>query len=938
MAVVFSNNATTVLSSNITNSATSIAVADGSVFPALSGVDYFYATLQDPSNTKREIVKVTARSGNTLTVTRAVDGSSASAFSTSDIFELRLNAAALNDAVNSGTADLELNLFTGDGSAVAFTLSTQALEANTLAYIDGVYQNKSAYSISGYVLTFSAAPDNGAAIEVTAATVAPIQESTDFLLNQFTGDGSDVTFTLSSSPLENQTTVYVSGVYQSKSSYSVSGTTLTFSTAPPNSAAIEVMVARTVVYAVGTPANNTVTTAKIVDDAVTSAKLSNALSTKIDGIEASADVTTASKIQTAGGLLDSELTSIVAVKALNQGVATGDSPDFAALNVNGTATVDGLVVDGNAGIGGSTITDVNLLNIQGSGASKNIGVVFNDTNTSKIFAIQNGGSVLKFFDYTASAERMRIDSSGVLMLGRTDKTLNADTGFAFYPNGAAYMERSNDATIIANRKGSSGGIIELSKDGTNIGAIGVVGGDEMYIASSGTSAGSGLRFQNEGHLIYPTDGTGAVSNGDLDLGNSSYRFKNLYLSSAVRWYSGSTQKAYVVYDGTNLMNYGGAGVGHEFYAGGNFAVKIDSSGNVGIGVSNPSDYYVNFNDLVLGNTSTHSGMTIASGNGADGTIAFADGTSGTAEYQGYVQYNHGYNSLTFGTAATNRMVIDSSGRVGISTTSPLAALTIGNNSADGTVDYTQGLVLSSTLSGGPWVHAGIVATGSTNFNGNLIFATDGNGSKSTDTSGLTERARIASNGNLYVGGQSVGASESFTAEAHGSLTVSRTSGSGRYMISFDNGNTNVGRITSNASATQYNTSSDYRLKEDDQPMTGATERVKALRPINFAWKVDGSRVDGFFAHEAQAVVPECATGTKDAMRDEEYEVTAAIEEVRDEDDNITTEAVEAVMGTRSVPDMQGIDQAKLVPLLTAALQEAITKIESLEARLSALEE
>ena len=89
MAVVFSNNATTVLSSNITNSATSIAVADGSVFPALSGVDYFYATLQDPSNTKREIVKVTARSGNTLTVTRAVDGSSASAFSTSDIFELR---------------------------------------------------------------------------------------------------------------------------------------------------------------------------------------------------------------------------------------------------------------------------------------------------------------------------------------------------------------------------------------------------------------------------------------------------------------------------------------------------------------------------------------------------------------------------------------------------------------------------------------------------------------------------------------------------------------------------------------------------------------------------------------------------------------------------------------------------------------------------------
>jgi hypothetical protein len=120
-------------------------------------------------------------------------------------------------------------------------------------------------------------------------------------------------------------------------------------------------------------------------------------------------------------------------------------------------------------------------------------------------------------------------------------------------------------------------------------------------------------------------------------------------------------------------------------------------------------------------------------------------------------------------------------------------------------------------------------------------------------------------------------------------------------------------------------------------MTGATERVKALRPINFAWKVDGSRVDGFLAHEAAEVVPECVTGTKDAMRDEEYEVTTAIEEVRDEDGNVTTEAVAAVMGTRSVPDYQGIDQSKLVPLLTAALQEAITKIEDLTTRLETLE-
>ena len=159
----------------------------------------------------------------------------------------------------------------------------------------------------------------------------------------------------------------------------------------------------------------------------------------------------------------------------------------------------------------------------------------------------------------------------------------------------------------------------------------------------------------------------------------------------------------------------------------------------------------------------------------------------------------------------------------------------------------------------------------------------------------------------------------------------------RSHILFYNPVGQVGYISTSGTSTAYNTSSDYRLKEDDVPMTGATERVKALRPINFAWKVNGSRVDGFLAHEAQEVVPECVTGSKDAMRDEEYEVTPAVEEVRDEDGNVTTEPVAAVMGTRSVPEMQGIDQSKLVPLLTAALQEAITKIEDLTTRLETLE-
>jgi hypothetical protein len=116
----------------------------------------------------------------------------------------------------------------------------------------------------------------------------------------------------------------------------------------------------------------------------------------------------------------------------------------------------------------------------------------------------------------------------------------------------------------------------------------------------------------------------------------------------------------------------------------------------------------------------------------------------------------------------------------------------------------------------------------------------------------------------------------------------------------------VGTITHNGSSTTYATSSDYRLKENVVPLAGAIDRVNDLQVRRFNFIVDPDHtVDGFIAHEAQAVVPECVTGTKDEV---------------DDDGN---------------PIYQGIDQSKLVPLLTAALQEAIAKIETLEARLTA---
>jgi hypothetical protein len=134
-----------------------------------------------------------------------------------------------------------------------------------------------------------------------------------------------------------------------------------------------------------------------------------------------------------------------------------------------------------------------------------------------------------------------------------------------------------------------------------------------------------------------------------------------------------------------------------------------------------------------------------------------------------------------------------------------------------------------------------------------------------------------------------------------------------------------GSITTNQTTTAYNTSSDYRLKENVVPMQDALQRITQLKPSRFNFIADDSVVvDGFIAHEVQEVVPEAISGEKDAVRDEEYEVTPA---VLDDDGN---EITPAVMDTRSVPEYQGIDQSKLVPLLVGAVQELTARLEALE--------
>jgi len=244
-------------------------------------------------------------------------------------------------------------------------------------------------------------------------------------------------------------------------------------------------------------------------------------------------------------------------------------------------------------------------------------------------------------------------------------------------------------------------------------------------------------------------------------------------------------------------------------------------------------------------------------------------------------------------------------------------LPTGNGTADqrlvtngsGALSFTSDVMLAAGSAGSPSLYF----SGDTN---------TGMWSPAADTlawsTGGFERARINSGGYLLIaatgnagnnGGISLGPNGQgeFGMSAGQFVDFNRVDIDGT-VLRFRRAQNVVGSITVSAVATTYNTTSDYRLKENIAPISGSINRLLQLKPSRFNFIADPNAVvDGFIAHEAAAVVPESVTGEKDEV---------------DEDGS---------------PIYQGIDASKLVPLLTAALQEAIAKIEALEARITALE-
>ena len=549
------------------------------------------------------------------------------------------------------------NTFAGDGSTTAFTLNTSMTnEDGLIVFIDGVYQADNVYSVSGTTLTFATAPVNSRVIEVFQLEGGIVGTAPS--IDTMTGDGSDTTLALSTTPSsENQTFVTIDGVVQHKDTYAVSGSTLTFSTAPPTGTKVECV----------TFSNVAVTTFQDADN-----------DTKIQ-VEESTD------------------------------------EDTIRMDIAGT----------------------------------------------EVLTLTNSAMTLK-----GTTPTLTIGDAGA-----------EDTKIVFDGNAQDYYVGLDDSA------------------------------DDLIIGLGSTVGTTPAISIDESRTVMI----------------SQYLTLKTTDDAANQWY---------LYTNTNdnfELNYNGSG---------NAEVVVDTSGNVGIGTTSPSSY--DFNDpakLVAANTSGNSTISIVSGTSSYGYLAFADATSGTGRYSGYVFYNHSDDAIGFATAGAEKMRI-------LGTAGGYANLCIGRTGYIG--DASVGLHLTT----GGWAI--------------------GEGTAGNTTAGSYRRAYYAS---------------------------------GDDGLYYWNGN-NQAYLTS---AGVWSDASDERLKKDIVDIPYGLDTVKSLKPRKYKMKANDLEQVGFIAQEVKDIIPEVAELTAVEHSDKENE------------------------------EQYGLSYGHLTAVLTKAIQEQQEQIETLTARIETLE-
>ena len=460
---------------------------------------------------------------------------------------------------SSSSSEFAKNTFTGDGSTTAFTLTkTMSSEDGLIVFIDGVYQADNVYSVSGTTLTFATAPVNSRVIEVFQLEGGIV--GTAPIVNTMTGDGSDTTLTLSVAPIsENQTFLTIDGVVQHKSTYSISGTTLTFSTAPPTGTAVECITFNNV-----TAATDLVVDSFTGDGSDTTFTLSRQPLTENN-----------TQVYLSGVYQQKSVYSI-----------SGTTLTFATAPANG----------------------ISIEVVSMASASVNSAAILQDADNDTKIQVEESSDEDTIRMDIAGTEVLTLTNSAMTLKGTTPTLTIGDAGaedtkIVFDGNAQDYyigLDDSADDLIIG--KGSTVGTTPavVIDENLNVG-IGGTPSAPLHVVSGETWFNAGTR-----HYTY----------------DDQANYWSLYTNT----------------DDSFRFNYNGSG-GDE--------ITIDTSGALLINTTQEFESLNGRGNLVVGSGSGNEGITIYSGNDSQGGIIFADGNSGTSAYSGQIQYTHSDDSMRF---------------------------------------------------------------------------------------------------------------------------------------------------------------------------------------------------------------------------------------------------------------------------------------------------
>jgi hypothetical protein len=493
----------------------------------------------------------------------------------------------------------------------------------------------------------------------------------------------------------------------------------------------------------------------------------------------------------------------------------------------------------------------------------------------------------------SGSEAMRIDTSGNVGIGTSSPTQPLDV------NGNVIFRIASATTSRTLAFTTSNGV-----DGWTIGN-GITASANQFVIYSNTAGAARLLINSSGNIGIGT----TTPNADLELGGTGevLRLSGSSTNAYIRNTDGTTNQWYIGSGGNaGLQHYIYAAQPMTFHTSGLERLRIDASGNVGIGTSSPvtaleistdgtDQLTLNRADASISTNNTLAGIVVSAddptANRSGAKIGFTAGDNWTTNY---FPTNIIFSNDAAGTM-TERMRIASSGNVGIGTSSPDVGLHVAKT---GTSAYlkTERVGNSVMFLGSQSTENVITSRDSASGGRPLVF-----------TVGTSEAMRIDSSGNLLVGRTSTITFSTNTTDgivlspsridisAASLCRISQLRDSTGTYDRFYNGASIVGSITGTTSATAYNTSSDQRLKENITDAEDAGSKVDAIQVRQFDWKADGSHQDyGMVAQELMTVAPE------------------------------------AVSGDPESDEMMGVDYSKLVPMLIKEIQSLRNRVATLE--------